>query len=164
MTPVRKPSAKNAKLRAATRKIRNLTEELSREEYHLGVPLLDAAVAGVILGFRPSDRDMRTQAQQCWESLKPKLNQHLLSEDETVLPWAHDAGGISADAMNRIKQSHDEMRELIGKLTGVSFERDPDKIVATAGKALCMLAVKLDDLIDSEEMRLLPALRKMLFA
>jgi len=27
-----------------------------------------------------------------------------------------------------------------------------------------MLAVKLDDLIDSEEMRLLPALRKMLFA
>src|SRR5579862_4666414 len=164
MTPVKKSRATSAKKRAATRKIRNLTEELSREEYHLGVPLLDAAVAGVILGFRPSDRDMRTQAQQCWESLKPKLNQHLLSQDETVLPWAQDAGGISAEAMNRIKQSHDEMRQLIGKLTGVSFEEDPDKIVATAGKALCMLAVKLDDLIDSEEMRLLPALRKMLFA
>ena len=164
MTPVKKPRATSAKKHAATRKIRNLTEELSREEYHLGVPLLDAAVAGVILGFRPSDRDMRTQAQQCWESLKPKLNQHLLSQDETVLPWAQDAGGISVEAMNRIKQSHAEMRQLIGKLTGVSFEEDPDKIVATAGKALCMLAVKLDDLIDSEEMRLLPALRKMLFA
>jgi hypothetical protein len=36
--------------------------------------------------------------------------------------------------------------------------------VAVAGKALCVLAVKLDDLIDSEEMRLFPALRRMLFA
>jgi len=56
------------------------------------------------------------------------------------------------------------MRALIGKLLGVSFEEDPDKVVSVAGKALCALAVKLDDLIDSEEMRLLPALRKMLFA
>ena len=46
----------------------------------------------------------------------------------------------------------------------MSFEKDPDKVVAVAGKALCVLAVKLDDLIDSEEMRLLPAPRKMLFA
>lgn len=107
---------------------------------------------------------MRAQAQRCWETLKPRLNQHLLSEDETVLPWAEDAGGMSVEAMNRIKSSHREMRSLIGKLTGVSFEKDPDKVVAAAGKALCVLAVKLDDLIDSEEMRLLPALRKMLFA
>ena len=149
---------------ADTRKIRNLTEELSREEHGLGIPLLDAAVAGVILGFKPSDREMRTQAQRCWETLKPRLNQHLLSEDETVLPWAQDAGGISADQMERIKQSHLEMRSLIAKLVGVSFEKDPDKVVTVAGKALCMLAVKLDDLIDSEEMRLLPALRRMLFA
>ena len=52
------------------------------------------------------------------------------------------------------------MRSLIAKLNGVSFEKDADKVVAVAGKALCMLAVKLDDLIDSEEMRLLPALQK----
>ena len=160
MATVRKQSAS----RADTRKIRNLTEELSREEHGLGIPLLDAAVAGVILGFKPADREMRAQAQRCWETLKPRLNQHLLSEDETVLPWAEDAGGISVEAMNRIKSSHREMRSLIGKLTGVSFEKDPDKVVAMAGKALCVLAVKLDDLIDSEEMRLLPALRKMLFA
>ncbi len=56
------------------------------------------------------------------------------------------------------------MRSLIAKLVGVSFEEDPDKVVAAAGKALCVLAVKLDDLIDSEEMRLLPALRRMSFA
>jgi hypothetical protein len=160
MATVRKQSAS----RADTRKIRNLTEELSREEHGLGIPLLDAAVAGVILGFKPADREMRAQAQRCWETLKPRLNQHLLSEDETVLPWAEDAGGISVEAMDRIKKSHLEMRSLIGKLTGVSFERDPDKVVAMAGKALCVLAVKLDDLIDGEEMRLLPTLRKMLFA
>ncbi len=47
--------------------------------------------------------------------------------------------------MNRIKNSHRELRSLIAKLTGVSFQEDPDKIVAAAGKALCVLAVKLLD-------------------
>src|SRR5208337_3270039 len=164
MPTVRKPSATRTGNRADTRKIRNLTEELSREEHGLGIPLLDAAVAGVILGFKPSDREMRAQAQHCWETLKPRLNQHLLSEDETVLPWAEVAGGLAPEVMDRIKQSHLEMRSLISKLNGVSFEKDTDKVIAVAGKALCMLAVKLDDLIDSEEMRLLPALRRMLFA
>ena len=164
MRTAKKPSAIRAGKRADTRKIRNITEELSRQEYHLGIPLLDAAVAGVILGFRPSDRAMRTQAHRCWETLRPQLNQHLLSEDETVLPWMKGAGGLSPEAMKLIKKSHREMRSLIGKLIGVSFEQDPDKVVSVAGKALCALAVKLDDLIDSEEMRLLPALRKMLFA
>ncbi len=107
---------------------------------------------------------MRTQAQRCWETLKPQLNQHLLSEDETVLPWAKTAGGLAPEVMKQIKKNHREMRSLISKLIGVSFEEDPDKVVSVAGKALCALAVKLDDLIDSEEMRLLPALRKMLFA
>src|ERR1700675_824368 len=114
MSGAKKPSAIRAGKFADTRKIRNLTEELSREEYSLGMPLLDSAVAGVILGFKPSDRAMRSQAQRCWEVLKPKLNQHLLSEDETVLPWAEGAGGISAEVMERIKQSHLEMRSLIG--------------------------------------------------
>ena len=164
ISAAKKSSVTRAGKFADTRKIRNLTEELSREEYGLGMPLLDAAVAGVILGFKPSDREMRVQAQRCWEMLKPQLNQHLLSEDETLLPWAEGAGGLPPEVMDRIKKSHREMRLLIGKLIGVSFEEDPDKVVAVAGKALCMLAVKLDDLIDSEEMRLLPALRRILFA
>jgi len=164
MAAAKKPSAVRTGARTDTRKIRNLTEELSRDEYDLGMPLLDTAVAGVILGFKPSDREMRVQAQRCWEILKPRLNQHLLSEDETVLPWAEDVGGLRREVVDRIKKRHRELRSLIGKLTGVSFEEDPDEVVAMAGKALCMLAVKLDDLIDSEEMRLLPALRKMLFA
>jgi hypothetical protein len=164
MTTAKKPSEIRPEEFSDTRKIRKLTEELDREQYRLGMPLLDAAVAGAILGFRPSDREMRAQARRCWEILKPQLNQHLLSEDETVLPWAEVAGGLPPDVMDRIKQSHLEMRSLIAKLNGVSFAEDPDKVVAVAGKALCVLAVKLDDLIDSEEMRLLPALRRMLFA
>ena len=164
MTTAKKPSAIRAEKFSDTPKIKKLTEELSREQYRLGMPLLEAAVAGAILGFKPSDREMRAQAQRCWEILKPQLNQHLLSEDETVLPWAEVAGGLAPEVMDRIKQSHLEMRSLIAKLNGVSFEKDADKVVAVGGKALCVLAVKLDDLIDSEEMRLLPALRRMLFA
>jgi hypothetical protein len=164
MAAAKKQSAARTEKRPNTRKIRNLTEELSREEYQLGMPLLDTAVAGVILGFKPSDREMRAQAQRCWEILKPRLNQHLLSEDETVLPWVEGAGGIQPPFMDRIKRNHRELHSLIAKLVGVSFEEDPDKVVSVAGKALCALAVKLDDLIDSEGMRLLPALRRMLFA
>ena len=164
MSTAKKLSGVRSEKFSDRRKIRNLTEELSREEYRLAMPLLDAAVAGVILGFKPSDREARAQAQRCWEILKPQLNQHLLSEDETVLPWAEGAGGLSSEVIDRIKKSHREMHSLIGKLVGVSFEEDPDRVVAAAGKALCALAVKLDDLIDSEEVRLLPALRRTLFA
>ncbi len=164
MSTAKKLSGVRSEKFSDRRKIRNLTEELSREEYRLAMPLLDAAVAGVILGFKPSDREARVQAQRCWEILKPQLNQHLLSQDETVLPWAKGAGGLSSEVIDRIKKSHREMHSLIGKLIGVSFEEDPDKVVAAAGKALCALAVKLDDLIDSEEVRLLPALRRTLFA
>ena len=163
MTTAKRPSALRGERFADRRKIRNLTEELRREDYGMGLPLLDTAVAGLILGFKPSDREMRAQAHRCWEILKPQLNQHLLSEDETVLPWAKDVDGLSPKVMDRIQKTHRELRSLIAKLTGVSFEKDPDKIVAAAGKALCALAVKIDDLIDSEEMRLLPALRRMLF-
>ena len=164
MTTAKKPLAIGAEKAPGTGKIRKLTEELDREQFRLGMRLLDAAVAGAILGFKPSDREMRAQAQRCWETLKPRLNQHLLSQDETVLPWAEIAGGLAPEVIERIKQSHLEMRSLIAKLNGVSFEKDADKVVAVAGKALCVLAVKLDDLIDSEEMRLFPALRRMMFA
>ena len=164
MTTADKPSEIEAGKFSYTRKMKKLTEELSREEYRLAMPLLDAAVAGVILGFKPSDREMRAQARRCWEILKPQLNQHLLSEDETMLPWAEDADGLPPEVMDRIKRSHREIRSLARNLNGVSFEEDPDKVVSAAGKALCALAVRLDDMIDSEEMRLLPALRRALFA
>ncbi len=164
MKTAKKNSPSTSGKTSATRKIRNLTDELGREDIRLGMPLLDAAVAGAVLGFRPIDREMRAQANRCWETLKPQLNQHLLSEDETLLPWARGKTGFPPDVINRIKERHRELRSLARQLVGVSFADDPDTVVAAAGKALCVLAVKLDDLIDSEELRLLPALRRMLFA
>lgn len=145
-----------------THRIKYLTKELSREDLRLGLPLLDAAVAGVVLGFRPSDREMRAQAERCWEILKPLLSHHLFSEDEMVLPWAKGMAGFSRAVMLRLKKSHDDLRSLANLLASVSFEEDIDAAVAPAGKALCLLAVKLDDLIASEELHLLPALRKLL--
>jgi hypothetical protein len=44
-----------------------------------------------------------------------------------------------------------------------NHEEDIDEVVARAGKALCMLAVKLDDLVANEELWLLPGPRKLLF-
>ncbi len=66
--------------------------------------------------------------------------------------------------VDQLKAQNHELRPLARKLTSVSFEEDADGVVAPAGRALCMLAIKLDDLIDSEETGLLPALRKVLFA
>jgi len=80
------------------------------------------------------------------------------------MPWAKGSKSLSGAVVDRIRSKHHELRLLVRKLAHVSFEEDPDDIVAPAGRALCMLAVKLDDLIDSEERRLLPALRKVLFA
>jgi len=145
-------------------KIKRLTRELTREDQKLGMPLLDAAVAGAILGFRPTDTEMRRQAELAWETIRPQLSQHLLSENDTLLPWAQASKHFPAAVVNRIKTQHHELRSLTRRLADVSFEEDADEVVAPAGRALCMLAVKLDDLIDSEETRLLPALRKVLFA
>jgi len=165
MNTKNKSPEKNQKqeLVAATHRIKHLAKELSREDLRLALPLLDAAVAGVVLGFKPSDREMREQAERCWETLKPILSHHLFSEDERVLPWAKGMAGFSPAVMVRLKKSHDELRRIAKQLARVCFEEDTDRAIARAGKALCMLAVKLDDLIASEELRLLPALRKLLF-
>jgi hypothetical protein len=159
-----KPSTKRVVKKSDSAKIKRLTRELTREDQKLGMPLLDAAVAGAILGFRPTDTEMRRQAEVAWETIKPQLSQHLLSEDDTLLPWAESSKSLSVAVVDRIKVKHHELRLLVRKLTHVSFEEDGDNFVAPAGRALCMLAMKLDDLIDSEERRLLPALRKVLFA
>jgi hypothetical protein len=158
-----KPSTKRVVKKSDSAKIKRLTRELTREDQKLGMPLLDAAVAGAILGFRPTDTEMRRQAEVAWETIKPQLSQHLLSEDDTLLPWAEGSKSLSVAVVDRIKSKHHELRLLVRKLAQVSFEEDADKVVAPAGRALCMLAMKLDDLIDSEERRLLPALRKVLF-
>jgi uncharacterized protein YbcI len=157
-------STKQVVKQSSSPTMKRLTRELSREDRKLEMPLLDAAVAGAILGFCPTDIEMRRQAEIAWETIKPQLSQHLLSEDETLLPWAEGSESLSVAIIDRIKSQHHELRSLVRRLVGVAFVEDADDVVASTGRALCMLAVKLDDLIDSEERRLLPALRKALFA
>jgi hypothetical protein len=164
MNTRRKPPAGRIARNSDSGKIKRLTKKLTQEDQKLELPLLDAAVAGAILGFRPTDKEMRRQAELAWETIRPQLSQHLLSEDDTLLPWAEHSKGLSVKVVERLKAQHHELRSLARKLAGVSFEKDADGVVAPAGRALCMLAIKLDDLIDSEETGLLPALRKVLFA
>jgi hypothetical protein len=164
MKTLTKSSSRPTLKKSDTSTIKRLTRELTREDQKLGLPLLDAAVAGAILGFRPTDTGMRRQAELAWETIRPQLSQHLLSEDDTLLPWAAGSKRFPASTLKRIKSRHQELRTLARSLGDVSFEQDSDDLVAPAGRALCMLAVKLDDFIDSEETRLLPALRKALFA
>lgn len=64
MSAAKKPTVIRAENFSDNRKIGNLTEELSREKYRLGMPLLNSAVASVTLGFKPSVREMRVQAQR----------------------------------------------------------------------------------------------------
>lgn len=145
-------------------RLKSLARELDREDMALGLPLLDAAVAGLVLGFRPSDQEMRRQAARCWQEIKLHLAQHLRSEDEVLLSRIEGTAVLDWQAIDRVKQSHRELNALARDLERVSFEEDPDDTVAPAGKALVMLAMKLDDMIDSEELYMLPALRKALFA
>jgi hypothetical protein len=46
--------------------------------------------------------------------------------------------------MLRLKKSHGELRGIAKQIASVSFEEDTNQVVARAGKALCMLTVKLD--------------------
>jgi hypothetical protein len=98
-------------------------KELSREDLWLVLPLLDMAMAGVVLGFKPSDREMREQAERCWETLKPILSHHLFCEDERVLPWAKGMDGFSPAVMPRLKKSHDELRGIAKQLASALLRR-----------------------------------------
>jgi len=146
------------------RRLKSLTKQLDRDDIKLGMPLLDAAVAGLVLGFRPSDREMRRQADRCWEELKPHLAQHLSNEDEVLLPHIEHMERFTPEVIERIKLSHRELHSLTRKLDGVSFEEDSDQSVGSAGKALVILAMKLDDTIDNEGLHMIPVLRRELFA
>jgi Hemerythrin HHE cation binding domain len=158
------PSGARLSSKRAPRKMARLIKELTREDLKLGAPLLDAAVAGVCLGFRPHDGEMRAQAAHTWDSIKPLLSHHLLSEDETLLPWAQDTPGFPHELVERIRKQHTELRALTKTINSTSFRTGPDPQVSRAGKALCALAVKLDDFISCEEFRILPALRRFVFA
>ncbi len=155
-----------AKMRpgAALREIEQITRRFVSEDAKLKLPLLDAAVAGIVLGFKPEHQEMRRQAARAWSELKNALREHIAREDEKLVPWAENQPQFPRDILERIEHRSAELRHLADKISPVDFEKDSDEAVADAGAALSLLAVKLDDLIESEEMKLLPNVRRAMFA
>jgi hypothetical protein len=125
--------------------------------------LLDASIAGVVLSFNPRDEEMREKAERAWEAIRALLAGHLLSEAE-VLPWHDDATVGSATASGILKKRYSELRVLARTVNSISFEGGSDAEIAGAGKALCRLAVMLDDLMETTERRLVNKLRQYVFS
>jgi hemerythrin-like domain-containing protein len=144
--------------------ISRLVEKLSAEDVKLSLPLLNAAVSGVILGFNPDDAQMRRLAAKSWKRLKPLLSRHLTSEDESVIPWAETQREFPRAKVEKFKKRHEELRSFVQTINSVDFETGERADVSRAGKALCRLAVRLDDLIEGEERELFPMLRRFLMA
>ena len=63
-----------------------------------------------------------------------------------------------------LKKRYFELRALARTVDSVSFEDGSDAEISNAGKALCQLAVKLDDLMEGTERRLVNKLRHYVFS
>jgi hypothetical protein len=124
--------------------------------------LLDASIAGVVLSFNPRDDEMRERAERSWEIIRNLLAGHIFNDDATM-PWGAEAIGSPA-ACDLLKKRFTELRALARTVAAVSFEHGSDSQISSAGKALCRLAVKLDDLMDATERRLVNQLRHYVFS
>ena len=122
-------------------------------DLNLAAPLRDAAVAGVVLNFNPRDAEMRERASHAWSVIRSSLARHLL-EDRGLIPAMSD----------QLRKRYFELRGLARQINSVSFEDARRDEIALAGKALCALAVQLDDLINRTEHKVLSKLRTHVFA
>ena len=123
--------------------------------------LLDASIAGVILSVNPRDDEMREKAAHAWQFIRAMLADHLLDNAKTDLPWVGDA---SPTACELLKKRYSELRSLARTIDSTSFASGKDPDISAAGKALCRLAVKLDDLGERTQRRLVNKLRQYVFA
>src|SRR5690348_16806511 len=110
--------------------------------------LLEAAVAGMVLGFNPRDSEMRAQATVAWEGIHALLADDVLADRASAAPWAHDESNFPRSTTELLKKRYAELRSLAHLIKAVSFESSTDSEVSVAGRALCRLAVCLDDLIN----------------
>jgi len=124
--------------------------------------LLDASIAGVVLSFNPRDDEMRERAERSWEVIRQLLASHLLADD-AIVPWGGETLGSRA-TNELLNKRYSELRTLARTVAAVSFEHGSDREISSAGKALCRLAVKLDDLMDATERRLVNQLRLYVFS
>ncbi len=143
-------------------RLKAILGQLEREDVKLGARLLDAAVAGAVVARHPSDKEFRKEAQRAWLAIEPLISHHLKSEEESVLNWAegHD---FPFELIERARERHQKLRRLVRTVAENGFANRPDPEVEKAGRALCALAVHLDDLIDGEERVLFPMLYRKLF-
>ncbi len=140
------------------------SNRLSREVFSRDAHLLDASIAGVVLSFNPRDDEMRQKAERAWETIRALLASHVLADETDTLPWHRDASVGSATASDLIGKRYCELRTLARTVNSISFEDGSDAEISHAGKALCRLAVKLDDLMERTERRLVIKLRQYVFS
>jgi hypothetical protein len=136
---------------------------LERADFSRDARLLDASVAGIVPNFNPRDEEMREKAERAWKTIRGLLSDDLFADGDP-LPWTGAASAESATAKNILQKRYSELRLLARTIASVSFEHGTDAEIAGAGKALCRLAVKLDDLMDGTERRLVTALRACVFS
>jgi DNA-binding response OmpR family regulator len=143
--------------------IRLLWLELNREDSRLRSHLLDAALAGLRLERNPESRELRQDAAQLWATTEPILSHHLDTEDNELLPWLKQHGSLSPEGGRKVRAYHDRLRSLIGAMANAGSDRLTEPQAREVGRALSGIAVSLDDVIDDEERRLFPTIRKALF-
>ena len=119
---------------------------------------------GSVLSFNPRNDEMRAKAERSWETIRTLLANHLFTEEAAVLPWNGAASVGSPAACDILKKRYFELRSLVRTVDSVSFEDGSDAEISDAGKALCRLAVKLDDLMKETERRRVNKLRQYVFS
>jgi hypothetical protein len=137
---------------------------LERQDFSRDARLLDASIAGVVLSFNPRDDEMREKAERSWEMIRSILSDRLFGEETAALPWNGDTSVTSATASDILEKRYCELRTLARTVASISFEDGSDAEISGAGKALCRLAVKLDDLMDGTKRRLVNKLRQYVFS
>ncbi len=141
-----------------------LCEELNREDSELRSHLLDAALAGLQLTRHPESQEFRREATKVWGAIEPVLSHHLAAEDTVMmLAWLERYGRISPEMLSRIRECHQKLKQLAGAIETSHLQSVTEEAAVEVGRALCGLAVCLDDVIDSEEHRIFPAIHKALF-
>jgi len=140
--------------------VASTSNRLERREFSRDARLLDASIAGVVLSFNPRDNEMREKAESAWKAIRTLLADRVLDDDGEVLPWHGDASIGSATASDILTKRYSELRALARTVNSTSFEVGSDAEISRAGKALCRLAVKLDDLMEGTERRLMNKLRQ----
>lgn len=126
--------------------------------------LLEAAVAGMVLGFNPRDYEMRAQAAAAWEGIRALLAEGILDDATGAAPWTRDHSQYPRATTDLLKKRYTELKTLAHLVKAVSFESSTNSEVSVAGRALCRMAVCLDDLINGSDRRVSPKLRHYVFA